>query len=112
MARVYLGVSVSDAISTSALEAMAMGAFPIQTDTSCCDEWFEHGKGGYLVPPDNVEVIAERLRSALTDDRLVDEAADVNWEVIATRLDQGEVKQRVWNFYDEIFGYLRQSQGR
>jgi len=29
VARVYLGVSVTDGISTSMLEAMAMGAFPI-----------------------------------------------------------------------------------
>ena len=36
--RIYLGVSVSDAISTSMLEALAMGAFPIQTNTSCCNE--------------------------------------------------------------------------
>ena len=43
-ARVYLGVSISDAISTSMLEAMALGAFPIQTNTSCCNEWFEDKK--------------------------------------------------------------------
>lgn len=106
MARVYLGVSVSDAISTSALEAMAMGAFPIQTNTSCCDEWFEHGKGGFLIPPDDVDLIAERLRVALTDDRLVDEAAAVNWKVIESRLDERVMKKRVWALYDEVFGYL------
>jgi hypothetical protein len=106
MARVYLGVSVSDAISTSALEAMAMGAFPIQTDTSCCNEWFEHGRGGYLIPPDDVDIIAERVRSALTDDHLVDQAAAINWQVISTRLDEREMQRRVWAFYDEIFADL------
>jgi len=102
-ARVYLGVSISDAISTSALEAMAMGAFPIQTNTSCCDEWFEHGTGGYLIPKDDVDVIAARLRSALTDDRLVDEAARVNWLTVESRLDEDKVKQRVVDLYDNIF---------
>ena len=105
-ARVYLGVSVSDAISTSALEAMAMGAFPIQTDTSCIEEWFEHGKGGYLIPPEDVDLIADRIRSALTDDRLVDEAAEINWRVIESRLDEHEMQGRVWAFYDEIFADL------
>ncbi len=102
-ARVYLGVSVSDAISTSALEAMAMGAFPIQTDTSCCDEWFESGRGGYLIPADDINVIGDRVRRALSDDRLVDEAAVINWQVIATRLDEREMQQHVWAFYEEIF---------
>jgi hypothetical protein len=105
-ARVYLGVSVSDAISTSALEAMAMGAFPIQTDTSCIEEWFEHGKGGYLIPPDDVELIAERLRSALTDDQLVEQAAEINWQVIQSRLDERHMEKKVWAFYDEIFADL------
>jgi len=86
-----------------------MGAFPIQTDTSCCDEWFEHGKGGYLIPPNDVDLIAERVRSALTDDSLVDQAAVINWRVIETRLDQREVKRRTWAFYDEIFNALDQS---
>jgi glycosyltransferase involved in cell wall biosynthesis len=105
-ARVYLGVSVSDAISTSALEAMAMGAFPIQTNTSCIEEWFNDGEGGFLIPPDNIETIAERIRTALTDDHLVDQAAEINWQVIDTRLNEREMERRVWAFYDEIFSEL------
>src|SRR5262249_13105764 len=34
-ARAYVGLSISDGISTSLLEAMAMGAFPIQSFTAC-----------------------------------------------------------------------------
>ena len=37
---VYVGVSESDGISTSMLEAMASGAIPVQTATACCKEWF------------------------------------------------------------------------
>jgi hypothetical protein len=111
LARVYLGVSISDAISTSALEAMAMGAFPIQTDTSCCDEWFEHGRGGYLIPQEDVDAIAARLRTALTDDALVDRAAEINWRVVETRLDERKLTRQIWDFYDELFECLDQSQG-
>ena len=52
-ARIYLGLSISDAISTSFLESMAMGSFPIQSNTSCADEWIENGKSGILVPPED-----------------------------------------------------------
>src|SRR5258708_1720140 len=78
--RIYMGISISDAISTSALEAMAMGAFPIQTNTSCCDEWFQDEEGGFLVPPDNYDVICDRFHRALTDDALVDRAAEATWK--------------------------------
>lgn len=102
-ARVYLGVSVSDAISTSMLEAMAMGAFPIQTDTSCCDEWIECGKSGFQIPVDDPDLIADRLRRSLIDDVLVDEAAEFNWKTVLDRLDQIILKERARAFYHTIF---------
>jgi len=78
VARVYLGVSVTDGISTSMLEAMAMGAFPIQSNTACADEWFTDGVGGFLVDQNDVDIIAARLSHALCDDNLVDTAARIN----------------------------------
>ena len=97
--RLYLGVSISDAISTSVLEAMAMGAFPIQTDTSCCEEWFIPGESGFAVPPDDFETICGRFRQALTDDELVDNAAIRNFEIIESRLDISVVRPQVADFY-------------
>lgn len=102
-ARIYLGVSLSDAISTSMLEAMAMGAFPIQTDTSCCEEWIDDETSGFSIPHDNVDVIADRLQKALVDDALVDQAARLNWATVQDRLDQRRLKPRIVQFYEQIF---------
>lgn len=100
-ARVYLGVSVSDAISTSVLEAMAMGAFPVQTNTSCCDEWFIDGTTGFAVPVDNIEVIAERFRAALVNDELVDNAATQNLAIIRSRISLEVIRPRICEFYKQ-----------
>jgi len=102
-ARVYLGISVSDAISTSMLEAMALGAFPIQTNTSCCDEWLEDGESGFIVPPDDVSLIADRIQRALTDDALVERAAEINWTTVLERLDINIMKAKAKILYKEIF---------
>ena len=102
-ARVYLGVSISDGISTSMLEAMAMGAFPVQTHTACCSEWFKDGESGYAIPPDGLPVIVDRLRRALTDDALVDRASDLNWETVQSRLDQDAIQRVAMGFYETIF---------
>lgn len=102
-ARIYLGVSVSDAISTSMLEAIALGAFPVQTNTSCCNEWIEDGQNGFEIPVDDVHVIADRLRKAALDDALVDRAAAINWETVRQRLDQSVLKQKAIKFYNAIF---------
>jgi glycosyltransferase involved in cell wall biosynthesis len=105
--RMYMGISVSDAISTSVLEAMAMGAFPIQTDTSCCDEWFEDGIGGFIVSPDAVDQIRTAFLRALDDDALVDSAAEINWKTVERRLDRRILAPQIAEFYKPIFDDLR-----
>lgn len=101
--RIYLGISISDAISTSVLEAMAMGAFPVQTNTSCCTEWFEDGVSGFAVPHDNFETICAAFGRALQEDELVDRAAVLNREVVENRLDVKVVRPQVRAFYEEAF---------
>ena len=101
-ARLYLGISRSDGISTSALEAMALGAFPIQTDTSCCGEWFSDGDGGFIVPHDRQDVIRDRVLKAVRDDALVDRAATMNWAVVESRLDKHVVQHQIHSFYNQV----------
>ena len=54
--RIYIGASRSDGISTSFLEALCLGAFPIQTDTSCANEWIELGFFGSIIRPATSEI--------------------------------------------------------
>jgi glycosyltransferase involved in cell wall biosynthesis len=80
-----------------------MGAFPIQTNTSCCDEWFEDGKGGFIVPPDDFEIICDRFVRALDDDDLVDRAALINWATVSARLDARVMREEIASLYNHIF---------
>jgi len=100
--RIYIGLSISDAISTSLLESMAMGAFPIQSDTSCAIEWIDDGISGIIVPPENPKVISEAILRALSDDALVDKAAEINSQTIKQRLDYSLVSSIVVDTYLEI----------
>ncbi len=104
-ARIYLSVSRSDGISTSLLEAMAMGAFPIQTNTSCCNEWIEDGVSGSIISPDNFDGIVAALKVALKDDVLVDQASALNWDTIQEKADKEKCAQKINNFYKDIFNY-------
>lgn len=99
--RVSLGVSMSDGISTSFLEALLGGAFPVQSSTACAREWVIDGEGGLLVDPTDVTAIARALRRALTDDSLVDRATFVNDQVIEAHLDAGAIRAAT------IAGYRR-----
>ena len=102
MARIYLGVGVTDGISTSMLEAMSMGAFPIQTNTACCNEWLEDGRSGFIICPDDIEKIASRVKISLKDDVLVDQASKVNWKIAEKRLDLSKNRAKIIDFYFKI----------
>lgn len=101
-ARVFVGLSISDAISTSMLEAMAMGAFPVQSGTACADEWIVDGLTGFMVEPEDPEAVAEAIRRAITDDRLVDQAFEANWNVCTSRLDSQRLRHQAIEFYSLV----------
>jgi glycosyltransferase involved in cell wall biosynthesis len=101
-ARVYVGVSESDGISTSMLEAMATGCFPIQTTTACVDEWIEDGVSGLFIADIDANSIAELLVKALSDDSLVDSAATINQVSATKRLDQTVISKVVSEYYPVI----------
>jgi hypothetical protein len=103
-ARISMGLSISDAISTSFLEAIVMGAFPIQSCTACANEWIEHGAGGMIVPPEDTDLIEMALRVALTDDQMVDNAARLNWEIAKKRLCQNYIRSKVLDMYSVALG--------
>jgi len=64
-ALIYVGVSLSDGISTSMLEALAMGAYPVQTNTACTSEWFMDKKDGLELKALNSKSISIDIVRAL-----------------------------------------------
>lgn len=100
--RVFIGLSISDGVPNSMLEAMVMGAFPIQSRTSCADEWIDNNYNGILVPPEDPEIIEKTIRIVLKDDKLVDEAARYNYKLIKKRLDKTDISRKVIDVYKSI----------
>ena len=103
--RVYVGISLSDGISTSLLEAMATGCYPIQTNTGCACEWVTESSGS-LVRPDDMQAIKAQLREALMNDTLVDEAAKTNSETIRSRASTAVVAPQARAFYSDILSEI------
>ena len=96
--RIYLGISKSDGVSTSFLEAMALGAFPIQSSTSCANEWIKNNKSGFLVK-NNISYISKKILRAVIDDKLVDRASKINYYIIKNKADSEKIKAIIRNFY-------------
>ena len=98
-ARIYVGLSMSDGISTSLLEAMSMGAFPIQTSTSCADEWIVDGQNGILIRDITHQAVSGAILRALKDDALVDGALVDNQAKIRSSANPSVLKASAKTFY-------------
>lgn len=92
--RVHIGISLSDGVPASLLESMVTGAFPIQTNTACCDGWIVNQKSGLLVSPDLDEVVMA-LAKAINDDQLVDSAMVINHQTAIEKLSKTYVSERI-----------------
>lgn len=93
---IYVGVSLSDGISTSLLEAMAMGAIPVQTSTACCDEWFDGS--GVKVPDFAKSTIASAILQGLKLAKNPSNAEE-NRKIILARASEGAVRPQALEFY-------------
>ena len=105
--RVSVGLSISDGLSTSALEALVMGAFPVQSNTCCLTEMVKDGETALMVPPEDPAEVAAAIRRALSDDALVDRAAELNARLAAERLDYSVIQPRVVEMYEQITAETR-----
>ena len=104
-ARCYVGLSISDGISTSMLEAMAVGAFPIQTCTACADEWIVDGVSGFIVPYEDEKTLAALILRALREDDLVDKAAEINCKTMNDKAAYAHVQDIARNFYTTAYEF-------
>jgi glycosyltransferase involved in cell wall biosynthesis len=87
-ASIYVSLSKSDGTSTSLLEALACGLFPVLSDIPQNREWITPElKNGILVPLDRPESVAEALRRALGDDGLRARAVEINRRLVLERAD-------------------------
>jgi len=96
--RVYIGASRSDGISTSFLEAMSQGAYPIQTNTSCASEWILKGCMGSVVGTSKAEIL-EAIMISIEDDALVNQAQIQNPKVLEINTEQKHLNKIAQSFY-------------
>lgn len=69
--RIYLGLSKSDGLPASMLEAMSQGCFPIQSSSACSESWIEPGVTASVIGSLEGNELEVALREALDNDQLL-----------------------------------------
>lgn len=96
--RIYIGCSESDGVSTSFLEALTTGTYPIQTGTSCANEWVIKGAIASIIELTESSLLSA-IREALTGDSLVDDASRVNFSISKKYLSKEVIALSAQQFY-------------
>jgi len=102
--RVMLAPSLVDGVPNSLYEAMACGSFPIISPLETITPILENGKNALFARNLYPQEIADSLIRAMTDDRLVDDAAKLNVELVTQLADRREIERRVVDYYGKLAG--------
>ena len=100
--KLYIGSSISDGISTSFLESLATGCFPLQSNTSTAEEWAEHGVNALFFEPEDPDDIANCIKQVINNTELLDNAALMNYEITKNRLDNNTLRKLTNQTYNNI----------
>lgn len=99
-ARIYVGLSLSDGISTSLLEAMAMGAMPIQTASACVSDWVASPGSPIVINNlDRIEVSTAISKALSMSPELLTKYFNSNRAMIADKASQKHIAAKALTFY-------------
>jgi glycosyltransferase involved in cell wall biosynthesis len=100
---IYIGNSVSDGMPNTLLEAIIMGAFPIQSNPGGASaEIIEKGKNGFLIEDcEDIEGISILVKTALGDQKLL-QSAMLYIEKLRPTLDCDFIKKQVLEKYNWV----------
>jgi len=100
----YIGNSISDGIPNTLLEAMFMGAFPIQSNPGgATAEIVNNGKNGFLIEnTEDINHIQELILRSICDRKLAEKAFHENQKISQSYLDYHLNQQKIINIYKKI----------
>lgn len=108
-ARLFISMTINDGLPSTLVESMSLGAFPIHSDLPHLSEWVSHGSNGFLVDLEDIGALADAIRHAVSDDALIDQAAEVNAHHVANHLSEEVVRPRAIQVYQDVLHHWRRS---
>lgn len=105
----YIGNSISDGMPNTLLEAMIMGAFPIQSNPgNVTSEIIKNGLNGLLIEnPESAIEIKEIILKAISQQNVLQEAFVKNQSIAVEKLDYSLNKGKVIKVYKNLFNASR-----
>lgn len=99
----HIAASKSDGTPCSMLEAMILGAFPLQTDAGgATSEWINDNVNGMIIPHDDAPAIADTIKRALASGPSIDLASEKNLALMKQRVARDVLIPRIKSMYESV----------
>ena len=105
---IHIANSISDGMPNVLLEAMGMGAFPIQSNPGhVTEEVIRQGKNGYLIcnPLDEIG-ISNLIKEALANETLRKDAQNYNFKFIDQYYNRTTLQPKIITLYQSVFNRI------
>ena len=100
--RIYVGLSKSDGLPASMLEAMSQGCYPIQTASACTEGWVTDNVTAMVITnPESAELV-KALGFALTETEALQAAQVKNLETIRAKYSKSALQSSSAIGYSEL----------
>lgn len=101
---IYMGNSISDGMPNTLLEAIVMGAFPIQSNPgNVTSEIIENNINGLLINnPESIPEIKKLLLLAINNPEMIVNAIILNEKLAKEKLEYFDNQQKIINLYADI----------
>ena len=108
-ALIYIGNSNSDGMPNTLLEAIGMGAFPIQSNPGgSTEEVLTHRENGLIISDiENVEEIKNLILLGISNSKLVEKAFIINQMELKAKYEREKIKQDVLHAYNVVDKRIR-----
>jgi glycosyltransferase involved in cell wall biosynthesis len=106
---IYVSMPLSEGVSASLFEAMACGCFPVVCDLEANRFWVNDGENGFLIPLDDVEMLAKRIAETQNNPELYTRAREANFQLIR---EKATIKNNIATFISRYEELIRQSKAK
>jgi glycosyltransferase involved in cell wall biosynthesis len=102
-ADLYVSTSLSESgLASSTAEAMACGLPVINTETGDIRVWIQDGQGGFVIPVESPEILADRILQLLENDQQRLRAGQLNRKTIEERYNVALEMRKIERIYLDL----------
>jgi len=99
---IYVSTSISDSSPVSLQEAMACGLAPVVTDLPANRDWIKNGENGFLVPINDIEMLANKIVYLIKNDQIREKFAKTNRQTIQEKAEYATEMAKMEKVYERL----------